>query len=129
MVDRLLTNFHVPRSSLLALVTAFVGPRWRNLYEAALEDGYRFLSLPRKHNTARVDYLGVILLSAATTCLILFTDWGGKQYAWTSPTIIGLVVAFVAAVLIFIAVEKRAEQPIIPMSLFKNKTFVIATVC
>lgn len=43
-VDRLLTNFHVPRTTLLALVAAFVGPRWRDLYAAALADGYRFLS-------------------------------------------------------------------------------------
>jgi S-adenosylmethionine:tRNA ribosyltransferase-isomerase len=45
VVDRLLTNFHVPRSSLLVLVDAFVGPRWRQLYEEALAGGYRFLSL------------------------------------------------------------------------------------
>jgi S-adenosylmethionine:tRNA ribosyltransferase-isomerase len=44
VVDRLLTNFHVPRSSLLALVHAFVGPRWRDLYATALADRYRFLS-------------------------------------------------------------------------------------
>ncbi|MCU1496438.1 MAG: S-adenosylmethionine:tRNA ribosyltransferase-isomerase [Acidimicrobiales bacterium] len=44
VVDRLLTNFHVPRSSLLALVQAFVGPRWRDLYATALAEGYRFLS-------------------------------------------------------------------------------------
>ncbi|MPY93271.1 MAG: tRNA preQ1(34) S-adenosylmethionine ribosyltransferase-isomerase QueA [Acidimicrobiia bacterium] len=44
VVDRLLTNFHVPRSSLLVLVEAFVGPRWRDLYACALERGYRFLS-------------------------------------------------------------------------------------
>jgi S-adenosylmethionine:tRNA ribosyltransferase-isomerase len=44
VVERLLTNFHVPRSSLLALVRAFVGPRWRDLYATALADGYRFLS-------------------------------------------------------------------------------------
>ncbi|MGH9244450.1 MAG: tRNA preQ1(34) S-adenosylmethionine ribosyltransferase-isomerase QueA [Acidimicrobiales bacterium] len=44
MVDRLLTNFHVPRTTLLALVDAFVGPRWRDLYAAALTEGYRFLS-------------------------------------------------------------------------------------
>jgi S-adenosylmethionine:tRNA ribosyltransferase-isomerase len=43
-VDRLLTNFHVPRTTLLALVAAFVGIRWRALYELALADGYRFLS-------------------------------------------------------------------------------------
>lgn len=45
LVDRLLTNFHVPRSSLLVLVDAFVGDRWRELYDVALRDGYRFLSL------------------------------------------------------------------------------------
>ena len=45
VVDRLLTNFHVPRSSLLVLVDAFVGPRWRELYAEALADDYRFLSL------------------------------------------------------------------------------------
>jgi S-adenosylmethionine:tRNA ribosyltransferase-isomerase len=44
VVDRLLTNFHVPRSSLLAMIQAFVGPRWRDLYATALTDGYRFLS-------------------------------------------------------------------------------------
>lgn len=44
VVDRLLTNFHLPRSSLLVLVHAFVGPRWRDLYATALAEGYRFLS-------------------------------------------------------------------------------------
>jgi S-adenosylmethionine:tRNA ribosyltransferase-isomerase len=44
LVDRLLTNFHAPRSSLLVLVEAFVGPRWRELYRDALSAGYRFLS-------------------------------------------------------------------------------------
>lgn len=50
VVDRLLTNFHVPRSSLLVLLDAFVGPRWKDLYQVGLDhrdgDGepYRFLS-------------------------------------------------------------------------------------
>ncbi len=44
VVDALLTNFHVPRSSLLVLVDAFIGPRWRRLYQEALIEGYRFLS-------------------------------------------------------------------------------------
>ena len=44
VVDRLLTNFHVPRSSLLALVESFVGPGWKDLYRTALDEGYRFLS-------------------------------------------------------------------------------------
>ncbi len=52
LVDRLMTNFHLPRSSLLAMVDAFVGPgppgaagrRWRQLYDVALAEDYRFLS-------------------------------------------------------------------------------------
>lgn len=44
VVDALLTNFHLPRSTLLVLVDAFVGPRWRSLYDHALTHGYRFLS-------------------------------------------------------------------------------------
>jgi len=44
VVDALLTNFHLPRSSLLVLLDAFVGPWWRDLYETALAEDYRFLS-------------------------------------------------------------------------------------
>jgi S-adenosylmethionine:tRNA ribosyltransferase-isomerase len=44
VVDRMMTNFHLPRSSLLVMIEAFVGPRWRDLYAEALADGYRFLS-------------------------------------------------------------------------------------
>jgi S-adenosylmethionine:tRNA ribosyltransferase-isomerase len=44
VVDRLLTNFHQPRSTLLVLLEAFVGPRWRDMYDCALTEGYRFLS-------------------------------------------------------------------------------------
>ncbi|MFT7597288.1 MAG: S-adenosylmethionine:tRNA ribosyltransferase-isomerase [Acidimicrobiales bacterium] len=44
VVDRMLTNFHVPRSSLLVMIDAFVGQRWKDLYAEALTDGYRFLS-------------------------------------------------------------------------------------
>jgi len=44
VVDRLMTNFHLPKSSLIVMIDAFIGPRWRNLYADALRDGYRFLS-------------------------------------------------------------------------------------
>ena len=44
VVDVLLTNFHLPRSTLLLLVESFIGPRWRDLYATALDEGYRFLS-------------------------------------------------------------------------------------
>lgn len=44
VVDRMLTNFHLPRSSLLVMIESFVGPRWHDLYAVALAEGYRFLS-------------------------------------------------------------------------------------
>jgi S-adenosylmethionine:tRNA ribosyltransferase-isomerase len=43
-VDVLLTNFHLPRSTLLVLLEVFMGARWRDLYSVALREGYRFLS-------------------------------------------------------------------------------------
>lgn len=43
-VDLMLTNFHLPRTTLLMMIDAFVGPRWRSLYDTALQGGYRFLS-------------------------------------------------------------------------------------
>lgn len=44
VVDVLMTNFHLPRTTLLMMIDAFVGPRWRTLYDEALREGYRFLS-------------------------------------------------------------------------------------
>jgi S-adenosylmethionine:tRNA ribosyltransferase-isomerase len=44
VVDALLTNFHLPRTTLLMMIDAFIGPRWRTLYETALAERYRFLS-------------------------------------------------------------------------------------
>ena len=43
-MDYLVTNFHQPESTLILLVSAFVGGRWREIYDYALENGYRFLS-------------------------------------------------------------------------------------
>jgi S-adenosylmethionine:tRNA ribosyltransferase-isomerase len=44
VVDLLVTNFHLPGSTLLVLLAAFVGDGWREVYETALDRGYRFLS-------------------------------------------------------------------------------------
>ena len=93
---------------------------------AALLIGWFALSLPRKRSTARLDYAGVLTLSAATTSLVFFADFGGQE-GWTSALTLGLLAAFVVSVAAFVAVELRAEEPIIPMGLFRNRTFVIAT--
>jgi len=55
-VDRMLTNFHLPKSSLIVMIDAFVGPRWRDLYGEALKDSYRFLSFGDAMLLTRRDY-------------------------------------------------------------------------
>ena len=44
IVDALMTNFHMPRSTLLMMIDAFIGTRWKDIYREALEKDYRFLS-------------------------------------------------------------------------------------
>ena len=84
------------------------------------------LTLPRKRSTTPVDYLGILTLSATTTCLVLFTDLGGSE-GWGSWQALSLLAGFVVAAGAFVAVELRAAEPIIPMTLFRNPTFVVAT--
>ncbi|ETT25871.1 permeases of the major facilitator superfamily [Rhodococcus aetherivorans] len=84
------------------------------------------LTLPTKRPEKKVDFLGVLTLSAATTCLILFTDFGGDR-GWTDPLTLALAVGVLVAASLFVLVESRAEDPIIPLSLFRNPIFVNAT--
>ncbi|MGY1747658.1 MDR family MFS transporter [Modestobacter sp. SYSU DS0511] len=93
---------------------------------AALVVAWFALALPRKRNTEPVDVLGVVTLSTATASLIFFTDRGGSD-GWTDPRTLGLMALFTVAVVAFVRVELRAAQPIIPMSLFRNRSFVVAT--
>jgi hypothetical protein len=70
-----------------------------------------------------IDYLGVAFVSLGTGALILATSWGGTTYAWTSPTIIGLCIGAVVALVVFVAVERRASEPVLPMRLFSGAVF------
>ena len=88
---------------------------------AAFTIAWFTLTLPNKKAEKRIDILGVLLLSAATTCLIFFTDFGGKKdEGWDSPLTWAFGAGLVLAATAFILVERRAEDPIIPLSLFKQ---------
>jgi EmrB/QacA subfamily drug resistance transporter len=93
---------------------------------AVLAIGWFALTLPRKRSTTPLDYAGILALSATTTSLIFFTDLGGGE-GWGSWQTLSLLGAFVGAAAVFVAVELRATEPIIPMTLFRNPTFVVAT--
>jgi EmrB/QacA subfamily drug resistance transporter len=70
-----------------------------------------------------IDYLGTILLALAATALVLFTSLGGTTYAWGSPPSIALVVSGVVLTALFLLVERRAAEPVIPLDLFTNRVF------
>ncbi len=76
---------------------------------------------------AKLDVWGTVFMAGFATCLILFLSWGGKDYEWGSATIIGLIIATVACAVLFVIVELRAKEPLIPMTLFVNRNFVLCT--
>ncbi|SFX70528.1 MFS transporter [Streptomyces atratus] len=81
------------------------------------------LKLPRPTVRPRLDVLGALLLAAASTCLVLLTSWGGTEYAWGSRTILGLGAGAAGTALLFLVVEHRAAEPIIPLRLFRDSIF------
>jgi EmrB/QacA subfamily drug resistance transporter len=86
------------------------------------------LTLPSKKATKRIDIGGVVLLSIATTCLIFFTDFGGRDdHGWTDPMTLLFGAGMLVSAVLFVMVENRVADPIIPMSLFRNPIFVNST--
>jgi EmrB/QacA subfamily drug resistance transporter len=78
----------------------------------------------RRHE---IDYLGTLLLAIGLSALILMTTLGGNTYDWASPEIIAMGIAGVLAILAFTQVERRAAEPILPPSLFRNRVFVVCS--
>lgn len=76
----------------------------------------------------RFDWLGTALMAVATSTLILFTTWGGNDYAWNSPTILALIAISLACWIGFIIVELRVDDPLVPLSLFKNRNMSLTTI-
>jgi EmrB/QacA subfamily drug resistance transporter len=74
----------------------------------------------------RIDILGAMLLTGGVGALTLFTTWGGTEYPWGSPTIVGLGVLGVVLIGVFVWWETRAAEPILPLSLFRSRVFSVA---
>lgn len=73
----------------------------------------------------KIDYLGAALLLVAFVPFLLALTWGGNQYAWTSVPLLSMFFASVVALGLFILVESRVEDPVMPLNLFRNRVFVI----
>jgi EmrB/QacA subfamily drug resistance transporter len=72
-----------------------------------------------------IDYLGASLLSVALTAIILFTSLGGTTFPWVSGSAAVLIVLGLIGTIAFVVVETRAQQPILPLNLFRNRTFAV----
>ncbi|AXI81474.1 MDR family MFS transporter [Peterkaempfera bronchialis] len=86
------------------------------------------LHLPKVRSTARIDYLGAVLLTVGITSLVLITTWGGQQYDWTSGQILGLGALALLSLVGFVWAERHAEEPMLPLGLFSNRNFTLVSV-
>ncbi|MGY6018657.1 DHA2 family efflux MFS transporter permease subunit [Streptomyces spinosirectus] len=86
------------------------------------------LHIPRKSTQHVIDYLGTLLIASVATCLILVASLGGTTWGWGSPQIIGLIVLGVVLGAAFVAVERRAAEPVLPLKLFRIRTFTLSAV-
>jgi EmrB/QacA subfamily drug resistance transporter len=85
------------------------------------------LHIPVKRTEHSIDYLGAALLGAAVTAVILLTSWGGTTYAWGSAPMVETGIGAVVLLVGFCFVERRAAEPLMPPSLFRNGVFNVTS--
>jgi EmrB/QacA subfamily drug resistance transporter len=81
------------------------------------------LTVPPERGRAQIDWLGAALLAIGVSSLVLGLSWGGTTHPWGSPTIVGLFAVSVVVLGVFLLAERRAPEPIVPLSLFANRVF------
>ncbi|MER7410595.1 MULTISPECIES: MDR family MFS transporter [Streptomyces] len=83
------------------------------------------LHIPAGGYAHRIDYLGTLLIASAATCVVLVTSLGGTTWDWNSAQVYGLAVLAAVLVVAFVLVERRAVEPVLPMSLFAVHNFTL----
>jgi EmrB/QacA subfamily drug resistance transporter len=108
---------------------------WRWAFFVSLPFGVASLAVvwftfrvERQPRIRRIDYAGVALMALAVGTGLLATVWGGTKYPWGSPEIVGLYGVCAVATAAFLWWEPRAPEPLLPLSLFRNRTFAAAMV-
>jgi EmrB/QacA subfamily drug resistance transporter len=105
------------------------GPGWRWVFYVNVPIGLVAIGAlvffyprvrPRHARPVIIDFPGGLALTLVVVPLLLALSWGGHEYAWSSLPILGLLVLSVVMAAVFVLIERRAAEPIIPLSLFKN---------
>lgn len=81
---------------------------------------------PATRTERRIDWLGTLLLASAVSCVVLLATWGGNTLPWGSPGTVALGGGAVLLALAFVLVERRVAEPVLPLSLFRDRTFDVA---
>jgi EmrB/QacA subfamily drug resistance transporter len=81
---------------------------------------------PRVKN-ARIDWAGAATITLAISALLLAVEWGGSEFAWISPTILGLLGFSLALLVGFVAIERRAPEPLMPLDLFRLRVVALCS--
>lgn len=99
-----------------------------NLPLGAVALAVLFFGMPniRPTGRARIDYRGIVVLLATVVPMLLAFSWAGSRYEWASPQIVGLFSWAAAGLALFAYVESRVDEPILPMSLFRNRIFAVS---
>nr|WP_232838466.1 MDR family MFS transporter [Streptomyces geranii] len=85
------------------------------------------LRIPVRAEKHRIDYLGTLLIAAVATCLILVTSLGGRTWGWTSAPLTGTAVLGAVLLVWFLSVERGAAEPVLPLKLFRIRTFALSS--
>lgn len=103
---------------------------WINVPVAVVVFVVAALTIPALGRVGRpvIDYAGILFVGLGASGLTLATSWGGSTYPWSSPTIIGLFAASTLALAVFVWVELRAAEPVLPIRLFGDPVFTVCCV-
>lgn len=85
------------------------------------------LHIPARSSKHTIDYLGTFLIACVATCLVLVASLGGT-WGWGSARIVGLAVLGAVLLLVFVLVERKAAEPVLPLGLFRVRTFTLCSV-
>ena len=89
----------------------------------------RTLHLPKREKSkVTIDYLGIVLLSTAVSLVLIWVTNAGKDYDWWSTETILMVGGALLAAILFVIVELRSKEPLIPLTMFRNRTFTLAVI-
>lgn len=109
---------------------------WRAVFYANLPFGilaliglWRAVPAARTRSTRRlpIDWAGAVTVTLGTVLLLLGLSWGGRDLPWTSPQVIGLFALSLAVLVLFVRIEARAVDPVVPLSLFRDNVIALTS--